>query len=169
MEIRLLYIRRGSYRFLVYKYKSICGSLCKCRRIQRVSVWTLPVEPPSKRIERTLGNPLQGGTTPLLPPPPTGPPVVCYGVTFTFRFTVSNNNTMEALTSEAPATLAPFNVGPEVMYGNTSPKKNMHLILKSCFGVESRRNATFLRNVSLYFGLMAIYKELLQRCWGDIL
>jgi len=42
------------------------------------------------------------GATPLFPL--TGP-----SATFTVNFTVTNNNTMDARTCEAPAILAPFN------------------------------------------------------------
>ena len=82
------------------------------------------------------------GAIPLFPQ--TGP-----SCTFTFTFTVSNNNTMDARTCEVPATIAPFNVGPEMMYG-TVFEKYAHLLLRPYFGVQSGSNMTSSRNISLY-------------------
>lgn len=48
---------------------------------------------------------------------------------------------MDARTYEAPATLAPFNVGPEVMHGSV-PEKYTHLLLRPYFGVQSGSSAT---------------------------
>jgi len=70
--------------------------------------------------------------------------------TFTSTFAVSNNNTMDARTCEAPAALGPFNVGPEVMYGTVS-ESCVQLLLSPCFGVHSGSNATSARNVSSHF------------------
>jgi len=70
--------------------------------------------------------------------------------TFTCTFIVSNNNMMDARTWEVTATLAPFNLGPEVMY-STASAKNTHPLLRPYFGVQSGSNAASARNFSLYF------------------
>jgi len=73
--------------------------------------------------------------------------------TFTFTFAVSKNNTMDARTCEAPATLRLFSVGPEVMYVyGTVSENGVHLLLRPYFGVQSGSNATSARNISVYFG-----------------
>jgi hypothetical protein len=69
-----------------------------------------------------------------------------YSGTFTFTFALSNNNTMNARTCEAPATLEPFNVGPEVMHSTVSGSY-VRLLLMPYFGVQSGNNATSARNI----------------------
>ena len=80
---------------------------------------------------------------------PFSPPLPLPCVTVCHHFTTSNN-TMDARTCEAPATLTPFNVGPEMMCGTVS-KKYAHPLLRPYFGVQSRSIATSARSISLYF------------------